>query len=107
MTTLTVKLSGKDRATETVEGFEIAGFFVHHPITDKPAFAKMWTISHCQSGMNLGTYFDKLKDAKGCAEEIAGNYDGSASAQGLIDQFKARGDKPSICDLAERHNASN
>jgi hypothetical protein len=103
--TLTVRLSGMAQETETVNGYDINGFFVHHRITDNPYTKKMWTVSHAVSGMNLGAFFDKLKHAKSFAAAMATNYDASTDAQGLIDQFIARGSKPSVCDLAEQNKA--
>jgi hypothetical protein len=105
--TLTVRLSGMAQETETVNGYNVDGFFVHHRITDNPYTQKMWTVSHVVSGMNLGAFFDKLRDAKSFATAMATNYDASTDAQGLIDQFKARGSKPSVCELAEQNKAAD
>lgn len=104
MTSLTVRLSGSAKGTETITGTEINGLFLHHPITDRPAFAKCWTVSHVQSGMNLGAYFEKRKDTVAFAKAVSETYNCHVDASQLIEQLKARGNKPSVADLAERFN---
>lgn len=104
--TLTIRLSGKEQNTAIVNGFSINGFFVHHPYTDKPAFAALWAVSHSASGMSLGAYFAKKRDAIAFTNEMAAIYDGNCDNEQLIAQFRARGSKPSVCDLAEKYNAT-
>ena len=103
MATLVVRLSGKEQLTETVTGIEINGFFVHHPIFPRTKYhGSMWTVSDCQSGMNLGATFEKQSDAAKFAQAVADNYDGHCDAKTLIQQSIERGDKPSIAALAEK-----
>jgi hypothetical protein len=99
MDTLTVRLSGSANATETVEGTEVNGFFLHRHLTCD----YLWTVSHTQSGMNLGANFAKRRHALSFAEEVGETYNGHVSADELIGQFKTRGTKPSICELGEKH----
>jgi len=104
--TLAVRLSGKEQATETVTGFAVGGLFVHHPVTDesKPkAWHDQWVISHSQSGMSLCCWFDKRRDAMNCAREIADTYDVTAAPKELIQQFRERGEKSSVAEIAEKH----
>lgn len=99
MDTLTIRMSGQGNETETVEGTEVNGFFVHRNITN----GCLWTVSHSQSGMNLGANFTQRKNALSFATELSNLYDGHVDAEGLIAQFKARAEKPSVCDLGEKH----
>lgn len=103
--TVKLSLSGKDQATEQISGFQIGAFFVHHPLyPSNVAIAKSWTVSHSQSGQNLGAYFNRRIDAERFAEDMDSTYDGNVTAKELIEQFRNRGDKPSVVMLGERHN---
>ena len=98
--TLTVRMSGAGNLTETVEGVEINGFFVHRNVIN----GCLWTVSHSQSGMNLGANFTLRKNAIGLATDLGNLYNGHTDANGLIEQFKARAEKPSVCDLGAKHH---
>lgn len=99
MDTLTIRMSGSNNETETVEGIEVNGFFVHRNITN----GCLWTVSHSRSGMNLGANFTQRKNALSFAEELSNTYNGHVEAPELIEQFEARENKPSVCDLGEKH----
>lgn len=99
MDTLTIRMSGAGSETETVEGIEVKGFFVHRNITN----GRLWTVTHSRSGMNLGANFTQRKNALSFAEELGNLYNGHVDAPQLIEQFKARAEKPSVCDLGEKH----
>jgi hypothetical protein len=104
--TLVIRLSGKSQSTEIISGISIGGLFVHHPVcTCTEAHGAMWTVSHSASGMNLGATFTKRKDAMQFAKDMAATYDVTVGAHELIQQFYARGDKPSCADLADRNHA--
>lgn len=100
--TMTARLTGK-HGTETVSGFEVNGFFVHHPLSENAYEARQWNISHSQSGQSLLARFDRHKDALACAQELSEVYNGYCTASELIEQFKTRGDKPSVEQLARKH----
>ena len=108
-TTLQVRLSGSAGGTETVKGFAVGGslgLFVHHPITDedKPqAWRDQWVISHIRSGMSLGCWFDKRTQAMNAAREIIAVYDVAVEPRELLEQFRNRGEKPSVAEIAEKH----
>ena len=104
--TMELRLSGAGNRTETVEGKKVGEFFVHHPVSGTDALRKMWRVSHYRSGMSLGTDFSKLLDAVGFANDMNANYQGDCEPQQLIDQFYARGTKPSVCDLGEKWHMS-
>lgn len=95
--TLKLQLTGNE--TETVEGTEVNGFFLHRHLTCD----YLWTVSHSQSGMNLGANFARRKHALSFAQAVSETYNGHVDATELIEQFKARGIKPSIADLGELH----
>ena len=106
--TLDVRLSGDAGGTETVEGFAVGGLFVHHPVKNESrpqAYHDQWVISHMQSGMSLGCWFDKRSQAIECAREIGEHYDTNVTPTELLAQFKARAidGKPSIVELAEKN----
>lgn len=105
MATLDIRLSGEQGGTETVEGYEVNGLFIHHPVSGNDYVRKMWTVTHSQSGQSLLTQFDKLKSAKSFALDAAQVYDMHVSADDLLAQFKARGTKPSISDLAVKYGS--
>jgi hypothetical protein len=100
MDTLIVRMSGAGNPTETVEGVEVNGFFVHRNVIN----GCLWTVSHSQSGMNLGANFTMRKNALSFATELGNLYNGHTDADGLIEQFKARGDKPSVSDVGEQNH---
>jgi hypothetical protein len=105
MATLLVRLSGSEQATENVEGIAVGAFFVHHPIYPSNSYvAKSWTVSHSRSGQNLAAYFNRRVDAVAFAGDMNATYDGNVDAKELVEQFRNRGDKPSVVQLAERHN---
>ena len=101
-------MSGKDQLTEIVEGFAVGGLFVHHPLTemDRPkAYHDQWVITHSQSGMSLGCWFDKRSDAVDCAQEITEVYDVTVGPKELIAQFRTRFEsgKLSVEEIAKKH----
>ena len=105
MATMTARLSGKDQATEPVDGFNVGAFFIHHPICPTTEhMGRLWTVSHTVSGQNLGAYFKLRTDVEQFAREMHETYDGTTSAKDLVEQFRNRGSKPSVVQIGERNN---
>lgn len=70
---------------------------------NKPlAWHNQWVITHSQSGMSLGCWFDKRTQAMDCARAIAETYDVCVTSTELIKQFRERGSKPSVATIAEQ-----
>jgi hypothetical protein len=106
MDRIEVKLSGSVGGTEIVKGFAVGGLFVHHPIIaeDKPqAWRDQWVISHTRSGMSFGCWFDKRTQAMNAAREIIAVYNVAVEPRELVEQFRNRGEKPSVAEIAEKH----